>query len=242
MGRRIGFIQTRGIGDIIIALPIADYYEEAGWNVSWPIDASFLKMFQAIKPTIEFIPVDRAREDIDYFQNDPIRLLLERRCDRIVNLYSAFGGMNVVDARLSSALKVDEYKYAVAGVPFERKWQLEYERDLDREKALFEKLKIKGDYVCVHDRATYMASPFEIPHEFTRGLEVVKISPITDSLFDWRLTLERATRLVMVNSSFANFVEPLGLTNDKILFLGEPAQLTPVFASGWRFVFPKPAI
>jgi len=36
---QIGLIQTRGIGDIIIALPIADFFTAKGYKVTWPIDA-----------------------------------------------------------------------------------------------------------------------------------------------------------------------------------------------------------
>jgi hypothetical protein len=240
MAKKLGIIQTRGIGDIIIALPIADYYNERGWEVFWPVDESFVQMLSRIKPSIRFLPVSRPSPiDQHYFLNEPARILGEHACDKTVVLYSYLSGTNIADPRLAGSLKFDEYKYAIAGVPFERKWQLQYERDLVREHALFEQMKISGDYVCVHDQATYMSSPIDIPPDITQGLQVVKIAPVTDSLFDWRLTLERATRLVMVNSCFANFVDQIGLQNDKVLFLGEPVQFTPVFAAGWRFVFPK---
>jgi hypothetical protein len=57
MARRIGFIQTRGIGDIIIALPIADAFIEQGCEVYWPIDAAFVSAFAAAKPEVRFLPV-----------------------------------------------------------------------------------------------------------------------------------------------------------------------------------------
>ena len=239
MAKRLGIIQTRGIGDIIMALPIADYYIEQGWEVVWPIDEHFVEMFSRVKPSIGFLPVVRPDEhNLGYFLHDPARLIAERGCDKTVVLYSHLSGTNVTDPRLAGSLKVDEYKYAIASVPFERKWRLAYDRDVAREEALFKRLGIEGDYVCVHDQATYMESPIEIPPAMTRGLQIINISPLTDSMFDWRLTLERASKLIMVNSSFANFVDQIGLPNPKTLYLGEPVAFTPVFASGWRFVFP----
>jgi len=239
MSKRIGFIQTRGIGDIIIALPIADYYIEKGWEVVWPIDAHFVPMFTRAKPEIEFHSVDvPTSRPTEFFVNEPVRILVEAGCDRIVNLYSHFGGLNIVDTRLSSALKFDEYKYAIAGVPFERKWQLKYERDLSREAALFESLKIEGDYVCVHDQGSTMTEPIEIAPALTQGLGVIRISQLTDSIFDWRLTLERARKLIMVDSCYANLIEQLNLENEKAVFLQWPVTSTPVFANEWRFLFP----
>jgi hypothetical protein len=231
------------MGDIIIALPIADYYIEQGWEVFWPIDAAFVEMFARIKPAINFLGVTRpATPDQNYFLHAPLRLLVENKCDRTVVLYSYLGGMNLADPRLANSLKFDEYKYAIAGVPFERKWTLEYERDIESEEALFESLKISGDYVLIHDRSTEMAAPVEISPDLTRGLELVRIASVTDSIFDWRLTIERASKLIMVNSCFANLVEGLNLENEKLLFLYSPVAFTPVFANNWRFIYPKEPI
>ena len=240
MPKRLGIIQTRGIGDIIMALPIADFYIEQGWEVFWPIDESFVEMFRRAKPSIDFLPVSRPEPpDYNYFLNQPVKMLSELACDKTVVLYSYLGGLNVADPRLAGSLKFDEYKYAIAGVPFERKWQLKYERDIGREEALFERLNISGDYVCIHDQSTEMAAPVEISPELTRGLQIVHIEPLTDSVFDWRLTIERAAKLIMVNSCFANLVEQLNLENEKDLFLYSPVAFTPVFANNWRFIFPK---
>jgi hypothetical protein len=239
MPKRLGFIQTRGIGDVIIALPIADYYIDGGWEIVWPVDASLVAMFSRARPDIEFRPIPQSCVDPhDYFINEPVRILVESKCDRIINLYAHFGGINICDMRLDASLKFDEYKYAIAGVPFERKWQLKYQRDLSREEALFEQLRIDRDYVCVHNQGSTMTEPFQIPDSLTTGLQVVKIAPLTDSIFDWRLTLERAKRLVVVDSWAANFIEQLNLENEKAVFLQWGVRFTPVFANGWRFIFP----
>jgi len=85
---RIGLIQTRGIGDIIIALPIADYFLQRGDEVHWPIGEQFVRIFQPVKPEVNFIPVPTVPET-GYFYRTPIALLSDLRCDRIVTLYSS---------------------------------------------------------------------------------------------------------------------------------------------------------
>ena len=35
--KKLGIIQTRGLGDIHIALPIAFFYKKKGFEIYWPI-------------------------------------------------------------------------------------------------------------------------------------------------------------------------------------------------------------
>ena len=135
-------------------------------------------------------------------------------------------------------LKLDEYKYAVADVPLSRKWTLNYERQMDREQALFDSLDIHEDYVCVNDIGSNMTSPFEIPEHLTKGLRIVRVEELTDSPLDWRLTLERAKRLIMVDSCLSNLVEQINLETEKYMITRAPMQLPPVYKNGWRFIFP----
>ena len=54
---KIGIIQTRGIGDIVIALPIARHFVDAGHAVVWPIYEKFIRPFRAAAPYVEFVPL-----------------------------------------------------------------------------------------------------------------------------------------------------------------------------------------
>ncbi len=237
MTKRIGLIQTRGIGDIIIALPIADHFTELGYQVVWPIDADLVRIFAAIKPEIKFLPVEKGD---GYFFHDPVRLIGEQKCERTIILYSYLSNLNVYDTRLSGSLKFDEYKYAIAGVPFSKKWDLRYDRDMAREQSLFDSLNVTSDYVCFHGQSSDMAEPLELPKQMADGLRVINLDKITDSEspFDWLLTLERAKKLILVDSCFANLVEQMNLTNDKCIILKNAVAHTPVFKNGWQFMFP----
>src|SRR5438067_4599061 len=120
MGRKIGIIQTAGIGDIIIALPIADFYLEQGLEVIWPIREAFVEAFRAAEPRVTFLPVPDEPHQLEQI---PRRLLKPYGCDHTVMLYLYLGGKMPNEA-LGKFFKFDEYKYAVAGVPFARKWEL----------------------------------------------------------------------------------------------------------------------
>ncbi len=64
MSKRIGLVQTRGIGDIIIALPIADFLIQQGYDVFWPIDEQIVSAFQQVKPEVNFITVIKGAGDL----------------------------------------------------------------------------------------------------------------------------------------------------------------------------------
>ena len=68
----------------------------------------------------------------------------------------------------------------------------------------------------------------------------MRVEEITDNFFDWRLVLERAAKLVMIDSSLANLVESLNLPNEKYLLMRSGINFTPVYRNGWQFVFVKP--
>ena len=241
MKERIGLIQTRGIGDIIIALPIADHYQELGYEVYWPIDHRFCEMFRRVKPLINFIPVPGKQQDgRDFFLMDPLRLLQEKECSRIIILYSYIGGLNVCDTRLAHALKFDEYKYAIASVPFAKKWSLKLERDLKREEALFERLGIDREFALIHDTGSDIKIPLPIPMDVKRDFQLVHIEDLTDSPFDWLLTIERASRLVMLDSCFSNIVEQMNISTKKRLVTRSDMHFTPVYKNGWEFAFFDP--
>ena len=241
MAKRVAFLQTGGIGDLIMILPIVDYYEEQGWEVVWPIDARFITMFQSAKPSVKFLPViGWPVMDRNYYFDEPLKLLSVHNCEKTVNFYMPILGLNFSDPRLAASLKIDEYKYAISGVPFSRKWKLKYERDMAREEALYDNLKVTGPYVCVHDEGANLKLPVPISKEIDEKYRVVRVETLSDSIFDWRLTFERASKLFFIDGCFANLVEQLQLRVEKHLVLRSHAIYTPVFRTGWKFTYFDP--
>jgi hypothetical protein len=167
--------------------------------------------------------------------------LVARKCDAIHVLYSVLrtpsGSLSgaVQNERLAQFLKFDEYKYAVTGIPFSEKWNLKLKRDLAREARFFDSLGITRPFICVHRIGSNFEADIAIPEEWKKEFQVVEIDgPGTP--FDWITTLERASKLLMIDSAFANLVEQLNLPNEKYMMLRSPGLLTPVYRNGWRFL------
>jgi hypothetical protein len=244
---RIGLIQTRGIGDIIIALPIAEYLSNLGHEIIWPIDSKFLPSFTDAAPQIHFRPVmSEAGGDMasnSYFVNEPAAILRHERCETTLTLYSRFREPGVVrDPALAASLKFDEYKYAVAGVPFIEKWRLSIRRNTARERALYDRVAPTLPYACIHLEGSNVSISNDEVSALTGGLPVVRISPETNNIFDWLLVIEKAARLIMIDSCYSNLVEQLGFTTQKHLLLRSPCGSTPVYKNGWRFVPSRAAV
>jgi len=237
---KIGFIQSRGLGDIIIALPIAAAFARRGHTVYWPVDAQFVPFLQYAAPAVRFIPIAEQPDPLRFYLTVPQEELRRHECDETYVLYSAVQGDDAMLQRkdLTGYFKFDEYKYAVTGVPFTEKWTLKIERDAQRERRLFESLRVRRKFVCIHRTATGAQAGFRIPEQWQRDYDIVEIDERSDSPFDWIHTLERAAILVCIDSCFANLVEQLNLPNEKHLILRTPNPFTPVFKNGWRFLPP----
>ncbi|MBI1396994.1 MAG: hypothetical protein GC151_13540 [Betaproteobacteria bacterium] len=237
----VGIVQTEGIGDVVIALPIARYFLRAGHRVVWPVNESFVPFLREAAPGIEFVGVPAALRSSDayaYLWSAPSSALERAGCDLVVCLYSRLDlpGVSVVDEALARSLKFDEYKYAVAGVPFSEKWNLDIERNLGRETALFDSLRIDGDYICVHKTGRELNYEVTLPEDWLSRYRIVEIRERTDSPFDWLHTLEGASKLVLIDSCFSNLVEQLGFPNEKYCVLRSTVAFTPVLRNGWQFL------
>ena len=125
---------------------------------------------------------------------------------------------------------------------FSKKWELKIHRDPAREQALFDRLKITGKYIVIHDTGDKWKVQLDPPPAWTNDRQVVRIEPLTDNPFDWITTLERAERLIMLDSCFSNLVEQLNLQNEKYLVLRSVTASTPVYKNNWRFFLPPPGV
>ena len=92
MSRKIGIIQVRGIGDAIIALPIAEYYSKMpDTEVFFALDDRFTDSFQYAAPYCTFIPVPFSSFNPEhgisneYWYETPKKLLEEAGCAEIIS-------------------------------------------------------------------------------------------------------------------------------------------------------------
>jgi len=235
----IGLIQTRGLGDIVIAIPAAEFLIEQGHSVFWPIDSRFMSHFKEIFPKINFIAVDVnvvKENSSDYFLEVPKKILYDCNCEQVFVLYSYLGNIDLENERLRNSLTFDAYKYAVTNVPFEIKWNLNPVRNKEREFILYESMGLSKStpYMVVHREGSNF-SPNIKPLITSLNLPVVEITSSTDCLFDWLTVIENSSVGVFVDSVFANLVEQLNLNIPKVLYLRSETKFTPVFKNNWIF-------
>jgi len=232
MPKKLGLIQSRGIGDIIIALPIAKYYADRGVEVYWPIDQNFMPSFSGAVDYVHFLPFE-FQHTVEHFLSRPMAMLKAIPCDRIVTLYSYISGTLTSNKALFGSLKFDEYKYAISGVPFGQKWNLSIKRNPEREEALFKELVKNENYIVVQRKGSNFVKEVVIPPRFA-GMQVIEIDERTDNVFDWLAILERARCLILIDSCFSNLVDQLGFKNEKIFILRSDLRFSPVLREDWQ--------
>jgi len=150
MTKKLGIIQSRGLGDLVIALPIAGWYRDQGWEVYWPISSEFVESMACAAPWVKWIPV--STDAGPFFYNVPMERLKNFKVDEIICLYQALTGHSFHEEKYFQYTKFDQYKYIKAGVPFKEKWNLAkyITRDAVRETALYDRLVTNKNYVVTH--------------------------------------------------------------------------------------------
>ena len=141
----LGIFQPEKIGDIIITLPIAKYYNDMGYNIIWPVSPSLLSHFKGYVDYVNFI------EYSSY--ND---FILKYDCPFVLNLcFNIYGNelyTNFYNTQLEYTF--DELKYKIANVPFEKKWSLQINRNKDREHNLYNSLIKQDKYLVFQNKSS----------------------------------------------------------------------------------------
>jgi hypothetical protein len=234
--QKLGIIQSRGLGDIVIALPIAHHYHTQGYEVHWPICQEFIPHVETHVPWVHWHAV--TTDSGSFFYDQPIALLNKLNCDEIICLYQALTGHKFHEELYFQHTKFDQYKYIKAQVPFLNKWKLSecITRDYAEEQMLYTSLNITKPYAVIHLEGSDHLAQFDynsIPDDWQT---VTITSDKTPSIFNWLTTLERADSIVCVDSCIANLVDQMNLTNDKYFIPRSHIGLTPVQAQDWTWV------
>lgn len=236
---RTGIIQTRGLGDIVIAAPIAMHFIEKGHEVYWPIDSDFIDPFSYALPEIKFIPVDKSitgSDSADFFIEHPKRMLADRGCQSVHILYSFLTGYQFGHVHLANSLTFDAYKYAVSGVPFEKKWTLKIRRNPLREAEIFNILNINPSekYSVIHENGSNYETNLSEKIE-DKNIKIIKISNITDNFLDWLGVIENSSEAHLIDSVYSNIVDQLGFEIKKYYYPRSNVSFTPVMRTHWHF-------
>ena len=236
---RLGIIQSRGLGDLIIALPIALAYRERGYDeIIWPICEEFVSTMTKAAPWIEWVPLKSDPRGGFFYEKAEVHLKY-RDCDEVICLYQYLSNMpELSDPDLFPILKFDQYKYAKAGVPFKDKQRLGecITRDPAAEGALFERVVRQPKYIVTHLEGSTARMNLDFSDAERQGYQVVEIQEgLTDNAFDWLYVLEHAESLYLLDSCFANMVDGLDLHRDKWFIRRSKMDLTPVLLSDWHY-------
>lgn len=190
--QKVLIIQQGAVGDILIVMPIAEYYHKQGFIVEWLCPQKFHSMFDYIdfaKPVVKDSGNYKKVIDLSFGQdrNSRVHRLWVRR-----------------QAKIDSFVT---FKYELAGVNLKNLRQLNYKRNEQKEAELFN--IVVGDntelYSLVHSNSTYGGTV-----EINTAYRKIDFKPIGDyTIFDWRKVIEGAKEIHCIDSSLLNFVDGL---------------------------------
>ena len=224
---RLGIIQPGRLGDIIICLPIAKWYADRGYEVFWPIEHSYVRNFLGYVDYVNFVGIDSL--DCNAARKECIP-----SCNTILDLSISFPNSHTYNDslfyQLRQAMSFDQIKYGFANVPFEEKWKLKFNRNLDAEQKLESGLNLSESFTLVHTRGSSEA--FVYHPEVNES--VVYVTDTGSSIFDWCGVIEKADKVVAIDSSFANLVEQCGFTGPKFL-VRRSADVRPTYKN-WEII------
>lgn len=263
--KKYGIIQLRGAGDVIIGLPIAKYIYNMGHEVYWVIDEHFHESFSSVAPYVNWIPLKpegQIHGNIfnEFWHEAPTRILRRIGCEEIIsfpyeetryrdkiqlNRFDNSFAKKALELDLSSFLTFDQFKYAVAGVPFKEKWNLDLRRNYERENSLYEKVvdpSTGTNYIVLHEEGAMGTFKCQIndmgffKQNFGEDVKIVRIRPESNNIFDWITTIEKSAGFIGVDSFFANLIEQMELPIRKIFIRRSPVFFTPILRNQWEYL------
>jgi hypothetical protein len=241
---KLGIIQSRGLGDIVIALPVARAYWEDGHDIYWPICEPFVASFRESVPWITWLPVPVDPQG-RFFLETPLSLLADQGItseDDMLYLYQYLSSVpEKTDPDLFAMMKFDQYKYAITGVPFSKKWELSecITRNVEREQKLYDQVVTSDRYMVYQGTASDVAYEIDLS-SIDPAVEKIEITELTDSIFDWLKVLEGAETIILIDSVFANLIDQLKICGSADLYFmrkwNRKVDGNPVLLGDWSYI------
>ena len=230
--KNIGIIQPGRLGDIIICLPIAKFYNDQGYTVYWPVFENYITMLSKAVDYVRFLPVS---SDVYSCVWQARGTFMNYDVTNIIDIAATFPGSTVTERYVAEGdgfgwEKFDEFKYKIAEVPFKEKWNLQYVRDVKAEEELYNQY-VKSEkydvYSLTHSRGK-VNKVVESKHQL---IEVNQ----NHSLFHWRKIFENAQSICLVDSAISNYVEQLNINCKKVL-IQKKDQPTATYKNNWKII------
>lgn len=241
--KKIGIIQSRGLGDIVIALPIAQHFHQQGYSVHWPICNEFVSSFKDAAPWVNWLAVPTDVQGL-FFYDTPKKLLAEQGIgeDETLYLYQFLNSQpDLTDQDLFAMMKFDQYKYATAGLPFRLKWELAacITRNHQREQSLYDKMVKQPQYMVYQQKASDVEYDWDLSW-VDADLQQIEISAETDSIWDWLKIIEGAESMILIDSVFVNIVDQMNLNPKADKYYARKWNRSvdgnPVLLQNWQWV------
>jgi len=212
--KKLLLIQPGAFGDIFLCAPIAKWYFDRGWEISWPITKKFLSTisyFDYVKP---IILSDEVLDRSDWLRSDVQKILpYVSQYDKVVNLADRGPHMT---AQLPWE-KFDETKYRLSEVPIEEKRNLVWKRNYEKENSLYSFVNPKKPYTIASLISSHGDRAIVPNHYTTNLIEVTQIEGY--NIQDWYKLIENSSTIFSVESAVQCFIEGCGdkLNQDKFL-------------------------
>ena len=235
MKKKLGLIQTGGLGDIHIALPIAFYYHKKEFEIYWPIFEHWVEQMKHYVPWINLIGI--SKENTEHAYNEPVLILNSLGVDQKIPLYNYLGTkIELSNTPYFPYVSFDEFKYIKAKVPFHQKWNLDQciKRDKEREDKIFNKYVKQENYVVTHLKASVHNADFDrslIPKDF----QIIEINN-EGFVLDWLKVIEEAKMIFMTNSVMANITEQLNIGKIRYFIPRTNIFINPTFINEWIWI------
>jgi hypothetical protein len=244
MKKKIGIVLPGKIGDIIICLPIAKHYYDIGYDVYWPIYNELISNFKDYINYVTFIPTYEQDRIIESFN-----ILNKNECEILdLSFTSPYSWHNENTKKYLSQKErsFDEFRYFLGNVDFQKKWTLSIDRKYEREENLYFNLVNKSKYCIIQKNSSDSKIEKEIDFSNYDG-QIIEIKPHTQSIFDWLGLIEKAERVLLIESCFTNLIDQLKIQNNKQILVikqgyygenlidGHPKGL-PRFKNNWKIV------
>ena len=236
---KLNLFMPRCLGDIVIALPIAGYYRDAGLSVTWPIDRPFYPTAKAAAPWVNWVPYNHeaafpGETNVELYERNGLSGFFEEPGAIVAQIFNVDYEPHETDMHM----KFDQFRYNVAKVPFLFKWKLaEYVTRYPEQEAELKAKVVKSDrYIVTHTKGSTATLTLNTSDLEAQGFQVIEIVPgLTENAFNWLGVIESAAHCHMFDSSFANIIDQMQLTVPKTFYRRSLWKMTPVMAMNWNF-------
>ncbi len=213
-------VQPGRNGDILICLPIAKHFSK-DFEVHWMCPSEYWDIFR----------------DIDYCK--PIKEIKDYY-DVNIDLSFGFGGQIEGWWQINKRL-FDSFvsaKYHLAGVPLVERWYLEWNRNIEKENELYDRIvaKVGDDYILTHEE-TWCGRFIQVENDCK-----VEFKPIDGfNIFDWYKVILNAREIHCIDSALSNFIESVKEFEslEKTIYLSireSKYYLRSIYKNGWHKV------